>query len=1097
MKIASVFFSCISLLGLAGCMAGAVQQGGSGGPGGSVIPTLTAQPSSLTVTAGQSATFSVTAAGTPPISYQWQNATTGANISGATSSSYTIQQTTVADSGLSFQVVVTNPAGSITSIAATLTVNATQTAPSITTQPSNQTVTAGQTATFTVFATGSAPLSYQWQKNNANISGAPNSPSYTTPATTLGDSGSTFRVIVSNGVNPPATSNAATLTVNAAPVAPSITTQPANQTVTAGQTATFTVVATGTAPLSYQWQKNNANISGAPNAPSYTTPVTTTGDSGSTFRVIVSNGVNPPATSNSATLTVNAAAVAPSITTQPANQTVTAGQTATFTVVAAGTAPLSYQWQKNNANISGAPNSPSYTTPATTTGDSGSTFRVIVSNGVNPPATSNSATLTVNAAPVAPSITTQPSNQTVNAGQTATFTVVATGTAPLSYQWQKNNSNISGAPNSPSYTTPATALTDTGSTFRVIVSNGVNPPATSNSATLTVNGVAPSITTQPADQTVNAGQTATFTVVATGTAPLSYQWQKNNANISGAPNSPSYTTPATTIGDSGATFQVIVSNGVNPAATSNSATLTVNPAPPPPTISVLTYHNDNSRTGLNPNETILTTSNVNSTKFGKLGTLTVTGLVDAQPLYVPNLTINGATHNVVYVVTEHDMVYAFDADTPGAPLWQISVIPGTELPSDDRGCSQVTPEIGITSTPVIDLNAGPNGTIFVVSMSKAGSTYHQRLHAIDLVTHAELNGGPVDISGITVPGSGTGSSGGNQSFNPASYEERAALLLQNGVIYTTWSSHCDAPNYTGWVISFGESNLQRLSVLNLTANGTTQSGQEGAIWMSGDGPAADASNNVYFLVGNGTFDTTLNGSGFPNEADFGNSFMKLSTTGNTLAVADYFAMNNSHGTAEAESSSDTDLGSGGEMLLPDLKDGQGNIRHIAVGAGKDQNMYIVDRDNMGKFTTNDSGIYEELAGGLPGGVWSAPAYFNNTVYYGPRGNNLLAFSIANARIATSPSSSTTNSFGYPGTTPSVSANGTSNGIVWTLEAGSTGTLRAYDATNLATLLYTSNQAGSRDQFSSNSNDKFVTPMIANGKVYAGTPNAVVVFGLLP
>ena len=608
------------------------------------------------------------------------------------------------------------------------------------------------------------------------------------------------------------------------------------------------------------------------------------------------------------------------------------------------------------------------------------------------------------------------------------------------------------------------------------------------------NAVAPSITTQPADKTVPAGQTATFTVVAMGTAPLSYQWQKNNANISGAPNSPSYTTPATAIGDSGSIFSVVVSNGVNPPATSNSATLTVNPAPPPPTVSVLTYHNDNGRTGLNPNETILTTSNVNSIKFGKLGTLSVTGLVDAEPLYVPNLTINAATHNVVYVATEHDMLYAFDADAPGAPLWQISVIPGTELPSDDRSCSQVTPEIGITSTPVIDLNAGPNGPIFVVYMSKAGSTYHQRLHAIDLVTHAELNGGPVEISGISVPGTGTGSSGGNQSFNPASYEERAALLLQNGAIYTTWSSHCDAPNYTSWAISFNESNLQRLSVLNLTANGTTQHGLEGGIWMSGDGPAADASNNVYFLVGNGTFDTTLNG-GLPNKSDYGNSFMKLSTTGNTLAVADYFAMNNSQGTAETESSADTDLGSGGEMLLPDMLDSQSHTRHLAVGAGKDTNMYIVDRENMGKFATNDSGIYQELVGALPGGVWSAPAYFNNAVYYGSVGSSLRAFSIANARFATSPSSMSSHSFAYPGTTPSVSSNGTSNGIVWTLEAGGTGVLRAYDATNLATELYDSNQAGSRDQFSTNGNCKFVTPMIANGKVYVGTATGVVVFGL--
>jgi len=284
----------------------------------------------------------------------------------------------------------------------------------------------------------------------------------------------------------------------------------------------------------------------------------------------------------------------------------------------------------------------------------------------------------------------------------------------------------------------------------------------------------------------------------------------------------------------------------------------------------------------------------------------------------------------------------------------------------------------------------------------------------------------------------------------------------------------------------------------MTANGNTQGGQEGGIWNAGDGPSVDASGNIYFLIGNGTFDTTVDGNGFPNKRDFGNSFMKLSMSGSSLSVADYFAMDNpGGGDAESESSADTDLGSGGAMLLPDLQDGQGNTWHLGVGAGKDGNMYIVNRDNMGKFVASDANIYQELDGALGGGIWSAPAYFNNAVYYGPVGNKLLAFKITNAKLATSASSQSPTSFGYPGATPSVSANGTSNGIVWAIQNGSTGVLHAYDATNLATELYNSNQAsGSRDQFSTNSNCKFVTPMIANGKVYVGTPGAVIVFGLL-
>ena len=464
--------------------------------------------------------------------------------------------------------------GSTGSTVVTITVNPAATAPSITSQPTSQTVTAGQTASFSVTATGTAPLSYQWRKNGVNITGA-TSASYTTPATTTADSGSSFSVVVTNSAGS-ATSSNATLTVNAAAIAPSITSQPASQTITAGQTATFSVTATGTASLSYQWRKNGVYITGATSS-SYTTPATTTGDSGSSFSVVVTNSAGS-ATSNTATLTVNAAAVAPSITSQPASQTVTAGQTASFSVSATGTAPLSYQWRKNGSNITGATSS-SYTTPATTTADSGSAFSLMVTNSAGS-VISNTATLTVNTAAVAPSITSQPASQTVTTGQVATFAVSVTGTAPMSYQWRKNGTNISGA-TSNSYTTPATATTDSGSTFSVMISNSAGS-VTSNNATLTVNqatATRPSITTQPVNQTVTAGQAATFSVLATGAAPMGYQWRRNGANINGATSS-SYTTAATTTADSGSTFSVLVSNSAG-SATSNNATLTVNSSQTP------------------------------------------------------------------------------------------------------------------------------------------------------------------------------------------------------------------------------------------------------------------------------------------------------------------------------------------------------------------------------------------------------------------------------------------------------------------------------------------------------------------------------------
>jgi hypothetical protein len=865
-------------------------------------------------------------------------------------------------------------------------------------------------------------------------------------------------------------------------IEPTITDQPASLTVTAGQTATFSVTAAGTAPFSYQWLKNSANISGA-TAASYTTPATMVGDGGAKFDVVVSNSAGS-VISAMATLTVDAGAVAPTITAQPASQSVTLGQTATFSVTATGTAPLTYQWQKNGGNISSATTA-SYTTPTTVAGDSGAKFDVVVSNAVASQ-TSAMATLTVNAASVGPTITTQPANQTVTVGQTATFSVTATGTAPLTYQWRKNGGNISGATTA-SYTTPTTVAGDSGAKFDVVVSNAV-ASQTSATATLTVNAasVGPTITTQPANQTVTVGQTATFSVTATGTASLTYQWQKNGGNISGA-TAASYTTPTTVAGDSGATFDVVVSNAVG-SQTSTMATLTVN-AVTVSTIDVVTYHYDNLRTGQNLKETILTLANVNSTKFGKLGAFTVDGLVDAQPLYLSAVAIPSVgTKNVLYVATEHGSVYAFDADSVNGNtssfLWKASVLGSGETSSDDRGCGQVTPEIGVTATPVIDRTRGAHGAIYVVAMSKdASGNYFHRLHALDLTTGAELFGGPKLVE-ATYPGTGDSSSNGSVVFEAKQYKERPGLLQIGGTIYTTWSSHCDARPYTSWVMSYDANTLAQTSVLNLVPNGS-----EGGIWMAGTAPGADASGNIYFMVGNGDFDTTLNASGFPANANCGQCYVRLSSSA-PITLLDYFTPSNT----VSESSGDVDFGSGGPLLLPDLVDGNGTTRHLAVGSGKDAIIYVVDRDNMGKFNSGADNIYQQINGQI-GGVWSKPSYFNSTVYYGAVGDHLKAFPITSAKLSATPATESPNSFAYPGTTPSISANGTSNGIVWAVENSSTGVLHAYNAANLTSELYNSNQAANnRDHFSDN---KYVSPMVANGKVYVGTPNSVVVFGLLP
>ena len=460
------------------------------------------------------------------------------------------------------------------------------------------------------------------------------------------------------------------------------------------------------------------------------------------------------------------------------------------------------------------------------------------------------------------------------------------------------------------------------------------------------------------------------------------------------------------------------------------------------------------------------------------------GAVDAQPLYLPNLTISGATHNVVFVATEHGSVYAFDADN-GKQLWQVSMLASGESPSDDHSCSQVSPEIGVTSTPVIDPNAGQHGTIYVIAMSKDSSgKYHQRLHALDVTTGAEQFSGPKEIQ-ATYPGTGDNSSNGNVIFDGGQQLDRPGLLLLNGVVYTSWGSHCDFRPYTGWLIGYNETTLAQVTVLNVTPNGN-----EGSFWMAGAGPAADSSGNILALDANGVFDTTLNAQGFPNEGDYGNAFLKISTTNNQLAVADYFEELNQ----AAENGSDEDLGSGGAMVLPDLTDSSGTTHHLAVGAGKDGNLYVVDRDSMGKFSPNANNIYQRISNALPGGVFSSPAYFNNTVYYGSVKSTIRAFAISNAQLGSSPSSQTAHSFPYPGATPSISANGTSNAILWAAENSNPAVLHAYDATNLATELYNSNQAANgRDHFGAG--NKFITPMVINGKVYVGTTTGVGVFGL--
>ena len=946
-------------------------------------------------------------------------------------------------------------------------------APTITTQPQNQSVTAGATATFTVVASGTAPLSYQWSKNGAAIAGATGA-SYTTPATVSGDNGSTFSVQVSNSAGSQ-TSNAATLTVNSPPT---ITTQPHNQTVTLGSTATFSVAATGTAPLSYRWSKNGRAISGATSS-SYTTPATVSSDNGSTFTVRVTN-VAGSQTSSAATLTVTSGTVAPSITTQPQSQTVTVGATATFSVVATGTAPLSYQWSKNGTAINGATSS-SYTTPVTVSSDNGSTFTVKVSNSAGSQ-TSTAATLTVN---VPAQITTQPQNQTVTVGAMATFSVVATGTAPLSYQWSKNGSAISGAVGS-SYTTPATVSTDNGATFTVKVSN-VAGSQTSNAATLTVNatgGVTVALSPRRAGVTTGVG--LTFTATVTGSANTAVTWSVDGvaggSSTVGMISTGGVYSPPSTAG----THTVTATSVANTSASANSTVVVTDLS------AVATQRYDNARDGQNLQEYALTSTLLSTAgAFGKVFTCAISdGPVYAQPLYVANLAISGGTHNVVFVATQQNTVYAFDADaSPCTTYWKVNLDPAGSAPTPNSGNQDdgdINGPYGIFGTPVIDLAGGV--LYAVASTFDGGSTFNYRLHALNLTTGAEESSSPVVIS-ATVSGI---------AFDPSVHMQRPALLLSGNTVYVSFGSYGDANTYYGWVIGYDKTALTQVGAFNTAPNSPESTGA--AIWMAGAGPAADSSGNIYFSSANGPFNVTGLPPLAPND-NFGDTLVKLTSS---LDVADFFTPADQLSLDQ----SDLDLGSAGVVLLADAA-GSADRPHLAIAADKESILYLVDRDKMGQYngvtnTSLQAVTVNNTGGGITTGFFTTASYWNGNVYAGAVGDNVKVYPISNAVLASSPAAQSTESYGYPGVNVVVSAAGASAtaAIAWALDTNANGIrhpagpaiLRAYDATSLGKALWSSSSLSTD---TCGNAVKFVVPTVANGKVYVVGTNQLTVYGLLP
>ena len=724
---------------------------------------------------------------------------------------------------------------------------------------------------------------------------------------------------------------------------------------------------------------------------------------------------------------------------------------------------------------------------------------------------SSMATITVTA-PVAVSV--GPTTASVQTGQPQNFTATVTNDAQnKGVTWTLSGSGCSGtacgtlsASSSASgvaitYTAPATAPSPATLT---LTATSVADTTRTASATITIlaatGNIVVSVTPKRGALTITQSLAFTATVSNDG-LNQGVTWNITGGSLSATSSASgvavTFTAPST------AGIYSVTATSVSDVTKSASATVAVTDL-----AGVSTYHNNLSRDGTNTQEYALTTATVNTSTFGKLFSCAADGAIYAQPLWVSNLMIGGQKHNVIIVATQHGSLYAFDADaSPCLTLWHVSLIDSahggaageTSVPSGSTGnlvgsgFGDITPEVGITGTPVIDPNTD---TLYVVCKSVIASslTFFQRLHAINLTSGAEKLAGPVNIS-ATYPGTNTG--GTTVTFDPRNQNQRPGLVLTNGTVYVAWASHEDKSVYYGWMMGYNATTLAQVSVFNATPNVGF-----GGIWMGGGAPAADSSNNLYFITGNGNFDA--NSTTSPNN-DYGDSFIKLTSS---FSVADWFTPSDQN----TDNSNDLDFGSGGAAILVDQTSGP--VAHLVIGGGKDGFLYLLNRDNMGHF--GDSNARQRF--GISNSIFATAAFWNNTLYIGGVGGHLKAFPFnpSTGLFTTTASSQSSSSYGFPGTTPAVSSSGSTNGIAWALNDSQYCTpqspgcgpavLHAYDATNLATELWNSTQGtGNTAGFAV----KFTVPTVANGKVYIGTrgndtgsgtsstPGELDVYGLLP
>ena len=809
------------------------------------------------------------------------------------------------------------------------------------------------------------------------------------------------------------------------------------------------------------------------------TPIVAVTNAALTF--MVSDSSSPVMTKTvSLTLTIAPPPIAITTTSLPNGQ-VNAAYSATL-AASGGTTPYSWTLMSGtlptllglNATsgaISGTPNVAVTNTPLTFTVKDSSTPQL---------SKSASLTLTIAPPPIVISTTTLPDGIV---GTAYSATLAATGgTAPIT--WSLTNGALPAGLSLDSASggitgVPTVSVTNTPLTF--MATDSSTPQLTKSvSVTLTI-AIPAGITVSVSPARAGLTSMQALPVTATTNDNLGVNWTASGGGFSSSSSANGTAVTYTAAATAGS--YTITATAISDPSKSSTSNIYVTSLG-----GVYTYHNDLSRDGVNSQEFALTTANVNTTTFGKLFSCTVDGAIYTQPLWVSSLTVGGAKHNVVFVATQHDSLYAFDADAnPCVQLWKVSLIDGTHggttgetsVPSGmtgymvGQGDGDITPEVGVTGTPVIDPSTN---TLYVVSKSvnATGPTFFQRLHAIDLATGNEKFSGPANISGTNVTYAGTGDGGTTVAFSPQQENQRCGLALVNGVVYVAWASHEDTLPYYGWVVGFNPSTLAITNILNVSPNV-----QYGGIWMSGGAPSADNAGSLYMITGNAAFDAT--NASAPNN-DYGDSFLQMS---GSLNITSYFTPSDQ----SSDNANDQDFGSGGAAVVVNVS--SGTLKHLVIGGGKDGGLYLLNGDSMGGL--GDSNARQLF--NIGNKIFSTGAFWNNSFYIAGVHGPLItfAFNTSTNMFSTAITSHSTTTYGFPGATPSVSANGTTNGIVWTLENETYCTngsvscgpsiLHAYDATTLFNDLWNSSMVAG--DVAGNA-VKFTVPTVANGKVYVGT-----------